>query len=301
MQHEYSKTNEVVHNKNVPFSNKFKKILDPKWIMILLPIAFILITTFIPMVNLFKLSVVDENGFTMKYLSQVFTQKIYLQVIFLTLKIALLVTLSCLVLSYPISYFIVKLKSPKLKKVILQLIMIPFWISLLVRSFSWIVILQDQGVINSILKSLGLINKPIPLLFNTTGVLIGMTHVLLPYMILNVYSTMEGIDRNLVQVAQGMGAKPTRAFWEMFFPLSVPGILSGSMLVFILALGYFITPSLLGGAKDMTISMLIQNNISNTLNWSLASALALVLFLITLLLLGGLLFLMRNHPALKED
>ncbi|MCB2294114.1 ABC transporter permease [Clostridium algoriphilum] len=301
MEHEYSKTNKGIHNENVPFSIKLKKMLDPKWIMILLPVAFILITTFIPMINLFKLSVVDENGFTMKYLSQVFTEQIYLKVIFLTLKIAFLVTISCLVLSYPVSYFIIKLKSPKLKKVILQLIMIPFWISLLVRTFSWIVVLQDQGVVNSILKSLGITSQPVSLVYNTTGVLIGMTHVLLPYMILNVYSTMEGIDRNLVQVAQVMGAKPTRAFWEIFFPLSVPGILSGSMLVFILALGYFITPALLGGAQDMTISMLIQNNISNTLNWSLASALALVLFLITLVLLGGLLFLMRNHPALKED
>ncbi len=301
MQDEYSKTNKGIHNKNVPFSIKLKKIIDPKWIMIVMPVAFILITTFIPMINLFKLSVVDENGFTLKYLSQVFTEQIYLQVIFLTLKIAFLVTISCLLLSYPVSYFIIKLKSPTLKKIILQLIMIPFWISLLVRTFSWIVVLQDQGVINSILKSMGLISKPIPMVYNTTGVLIGMTHVLLPYMILNVYSTMEGIDRNLVQVAQVMGAKPTRAFWEIFFPLSVPGILSGSMLVFILALGYFITPALLGGAHDMTISMLIQNNISNTLNWSLASALALVLFLITLVLLGGLLFLMRNHPALKED
>ncbi len=145
-------------------------MVDPKWIMILLPLAFILITTFVPMVNLFKLSVVDESGFTLKYLTQVFTQPIYLKVIFLTLKIAILVTVSCLVLSYPISYFIVKLKSKTLKKVVLQLIMIPFWISLLVRSFSWIVILQDQGVINSILKYLGIINKPIPLLFNTTGV-----------------------------------------------------------------------------------------------------------------------------------
>jgi len=301
MLRENSKVDNGVHNKHVPFFIRLKKIVDPKWIMILLPLAFILITTFIPMINLFKLSVVDENGFTLKYLTQVFTQQIYLQVIFLTLKIAFLVTLSCLVLAYPVSYFIVKLKSPKLKKVILQLIMIPFWISLLVRTFSWIVVLQDQGVINSMLKYMGIIDKPAPLLFNTAGVLIGMTHVLLPYMILNVYSTMEGIDRNLVQVAQVMGAKPTRAFWEIFFPLSIPGILSGSMLVFILALGYFITPSLLGGAHDMTISMLIQNNISNTLNWSLASALSLILFLITLVLLGGLLFLMRNHPALKED
>ena len=301
MEHQYSKIDIEVHNKNVPFSNKLKELVNPKWIMIILPLAFILITTFIPMIDLFKLSVIDKNGFTLKYLAQVFSEQIYLQVIFLTLKIAFLVTLSCLVLSYPVAYFIIKLKSPLFKRIILQVIMIPFWISLLVRTFSWIVILQDQGVINSILKTLGIINKPIPLLFNTTGVLIGMTHVLLPYMVLNVYSTMEGIDRNLVQVAQVMGAKPTRAFWEIFFPLSVPGIMSGSMLVFILSLGYFITPSLLGGARDMTISMLIQNNISNTLNWSLASALALVLFLITLLLLGGLFFLMRNHPALKED
>lgn len=301
MLHENSKIDGGVQIKNVPVPNKLNEILNPKWIMIVLPLAFILLSVFIPMLNLFKMSIVDKNGFTLKYLTQIFTEQIYLQVIFLTLKIAFLVTLSCLILSYPVAYFIVKVKSPILKKVVLQVIMIPFWISLLVRTFSWMVILQDQGVINSLLKSLGLISKPIPLLYNTTGVIIGMTHVLLPYMVLNVYSTMEGIDRNLVQVAQVMGAKPIRAFWEIFFPLSVPGIMSGSLLVFILALGYFITPSLLGGAHDMTISMLIQNNISNTLNWSLASALALVLFLITLVLLGGLFFLMRNHPALKEE
>lgn len=300
MFNENIKSREWVLEKKVPTESKIKNILNPKWVTIALPMIFVAVCTFVPMISLFKLSVMDKSGFTLKYLTQVFTEKIYLQVIGYTLKTSFLVTLISLLLAYPVAYFIVKLKSPTAKKIILQIILIPFWISLLVRTFSWMVILQDQGIINSLLKSFGLIQKPVHLLYNTTGVLIGMTHILFPYMVLNIYSTMEGIDRQLTQVAEVLGARPTKAFWQIFFPLSIPGVMSGSILVFILALGYFITPTLLGSSKNMMISTLIQNNISSTLNWSLAAALSLVLFIITMILLLGFFLLMKKHPAVEE-
>ncbi|WP_196008080.1 ABC transporter permease [Clostridium tyrobutyricum] len=282
--------------------NKLYSFLDPKYILILLPLLFVVAFAFIPMIKLFKLSFIDQNGFTLQYLSQVFTQKIYMQVILLTLKTGAIVTVLSIILAYPVAYFIVKTKSTRAKKIVLLIIMIPFWISLLVRTFSWIIILQDQGILNTFLIHIGLINKPLHLLYNTKSVTIGMVHVLFPFMVLNIYSSMENIDMQLVQVAQIMGAKPIKAFWQVFFPLSIPGILSGSILVFVLSLGYFITPSLLGGSQNMLISTLIQNNISATLNWPLAASLALVLFIITMALLIVLgLIMKRNHMIGDES
>ncbi|MEA5009025.1 ABC transporter permease [Clostridium tyrobutyricum] len=281
--------------------NKLYSLLDPKYILILLPLLFVVAFAFIPMIKLFKLSFIDQNGFTLQYLSQVFTQKIYMQVILLTLKTGVIVTVLSIILSYPVAYFIVKTKSVRAKKVVLLIIMIPFWISLLVRTFSWIIILQDQGILNTLLIHIGLINKPLHLLYNTKSVTIGMVHVLFPFMVLNIYSSMENIDMQLVQVAQIMGAKPIKAFWQVFFPLSIPGILSGSILVFVLSLGYFITPSLLGGSQNMLISTLIQNNISATLNWPLAASLALVLFIITMALLIVLGLIMKKNHMMGDE
>ncbi|WP_446897943.1 ABC transporter permease [Clostridium sp. LBM24168] len=280
---------------------KFNNLLNPKWTLILIPGLFVILFTFIPMIKLFKLSFIDQNGFTLKYLSMVFTQKIYIQVILLTLKTGFLITIISILLAYPVAYFIVKTKSSRAKKLVLLIIMIPFWISLLVRTFSWIIILQDQGILNSFLIHIGLINKPLHLLYNTISVTIGMVHVLFLFMVLNIYSSMENIDMQLVQVAEVMGAKPIKAFWQIFFPLSVPGILAGSILVFVLSLGYFITPSLLGGSQNMLISTLIQNNISATLNWPLASALALVLFIITMALLAVLGLLMKKYHMIGDE
>lgn len=299
MVNESIKKEEMMFEKNST-KDKLNNLLSVKWVLVILPALFIIVFTFVPMISLFKLSIIDENGFTFKYIAQIFTEPIYLQVIWLTLKTSFIVTVISIVLAYPVAYFIIKTKSSRTKKVILMIIMIPFWISLLVRTFSWIIILQEQGILNTFLKNIGLINQPLDLLYNTASVTIGMTHVLFPYMVLNVYSVMSSIDTQLVEVAQVMGARPIKAFWQVFFPLSVPGILSGSILVFVLALGYFITPALLGGSKNMLVSTLIQNNISATLNWPLASALSLVLFIITMVLLSILAVLVKRNPMLKE-
>lgn len=284
----------------VPSVYKFSKLPGLKWLLVVLPLAYIMILMVFSILGLFKQSFFNENGFTLEYYSQIFSHSVYLQVIWLTIKIAFLVTLFCLILAYPVAYLLTKIQTGFWKKLILGVVLVPFWISLLVRSFAWTIILQNNGVINQFLMGIGIIDKPLPLLYNTVGVVIGMTHILVPYMILSLYSIMSGIDSRLLQAAEGMGAKPWKAFLQIFFPLSLPGVLAGSLIVFVLSLGYFITPALLGGANNMMISMLIQDNIINTLNWHLAAALAVTLFVITVLLLVLAYFIIRNTPLFKE-
>lgn len=284
----------------ISWAYRFTRIPGLQWLLLLVPLAYILALMFFPIIGLFKLSIFDKSGFTLKYIVHFFAEPVYLQVLWLTLKIAFLVTIFALIFAYPIAFVLVKMESGIWKKLIFGAVLIPYWVSLLARTFAWTILLQEQGIINKFLLEVGLIDKPIALLYNTTGVVIGMTHVLLPYMVLSLYSVMDGIDQRLIQAAQGMGARPWKAFLQVFFPLSLPGVLSGSLLVFILGIGYFITPALLGGSNNMMMSMLIQDNISTTLNWNLASAIALVLFVVTMLLLFVSYLITRNNPALKE-
>lgn len=270
------------------------------WIIVFLPLLYILGITFIPIMALFKLSVFDENGFTLKYLAEVVSSPLYLKVLILTLKIAFLVTVFSLIISYPVAYLIVQLKSPIWKKTILSIVLLSFWISVLVRTLSWTILLQDQGVINKFLIGIDLITKPLPLLYTDIGVVIGMTHILMPYMVLSLYSIMQGIDQHLTQAAEGLGANPSKAFRHIFLPLSFPGVVSGSLLVFVLSLGFYVTPALLGGAKNMMIAMLIQDNIINTLNWHLASALSLLLFVVTIFIILVPYVLYRKYFSVRD-
>ncbi|MGG1662163.1 ABC transporter permease [Brevibacillus sp. NRS-1366] len=294
--------NEVgVRLNSVSLSYKLTRLPGLQWLLPIIPLAYILFLMVFSMISLFKLSISNEDGFTFEYVTHLFTHTVYLEVLWLTIKTAFLVTAFALLLAYPIAYLLVRIESATWKKLILGAVLIPFWISLLARSYSWMILLQEQGVINKILLGLGMIDQPLSLMYNTFGVIIGMTHVLLPYMVLSLYSVMEGIDQSLVRAAEGMGARPWKAFLQVFFPLSLPGILSGALLVFVLAIGFYVTPALLGGPNNMMISMLIQENVTTTLNWHLASALSLVLFVVTLLLLSLSLLLTRNNPLLKED
>ncbi|MFJ8235608.1 ABC transporter permease [Ureibacillus sp. NPDC094379] len=294
------KTESYVHSKKLSFSQRFARLSGLQWLLLIIPLGFILVLMFFSMMDFFKLSLFNENGFTLEYIQYVFTSEVYLRVLWLTIKIAFLVTLFSLIIAYPLAYSLVTSNSRIWKKIILGSVLIPFWISLLVRTFAWTILLRNNGVINIILMKLGIIDQPIELIYNTTGVVIAMTHILLPYMVLSLYSVMSGIDLRLVQAAQGMGARPWKAFMQVFFPLSIPGLLSGSLMVFVMGLGYFITPALLGGSDTTMISMLIDNNISKTLNWHLASALSLVLFVATILLLAIAVLLTGKNPVLKE-
>ncbi len=284
----------------VSFSQRLSRMNGLKWLLLFVPLGYIMILMFFSMFDFFKMSIFNDDGFTLEYLAHIFTTDIYLKVLWLTLKIAFLVTLFSLLFAYPVAYMLVRTESGLWKKIILAAVLIPFWISLLVRTYAWTILLQKNGAINKLLMELGIIAEPLNLLYNSTGVIIGMTHILLPYMVLSLYSVMEGIDQRLLQAAEGMGARPWKAFMQIFFPLSLPGVLAGSLLVFVMGLGYYITPALLGGADTPMIAMLIESNINTTLNWHLASALALVLFVATLLLLFLAFLVSRGNPVLKE-
>lgn len=208
---------------------------------------------------------------------------IYLDILIRTFWIALLVTIACLVIGYPLAYTLAGLPE-KRANLLLILVLLPFWTSLLVRSAAWIVLLQREGPVNDLLQWLGLIREPLQLVFNRSGVLIAMTHVLLPFMVLPLYSVMRTIHPSYVRAAISLGATPFTAFRRIFLPLSLPGIAAGSLLVFILAIGYYITPALLGGASDQMISWFIAFFTLQTINWGMAAALGTVLLIATLAL-----------------
>ncbi len=209
--------------------------------------------------------------------------RIYLDVLSRTLLIAGTVTLICLVLGFPVAFLLVT-ASERVADWLVILVMLPFWTSLLVRTTAWIVLLQREGLINSSLRFLGIIDEPLAMIFNRTGVIIAMTHVLLPFMILPLYSILRGIPSGHMRAAASLGARPLTAFRRVYLPLAMPGIAAGSLMVFILSLGYYVTPALVGGPADQMLSAFIANYTTTTGNWGLASALGLLLLVVTLAL-----------------
>ncbi len=250
-------------------------------LLLLLPAALILLGLFLyPLAGVLFRSVY-RDGVTLAYYRQVIESPVYLQVILATFQTAGAVTLICLLLGYPLSYVLASLP-PRRGRLMLTLVVLPFFTSLIVRTYAWMILLGRNGLVNNSLQALGLVADPLPLLYNQGGVLIGMTYVLLPFMVLTLYSVMRGIDPALLRAAESLGARPSVAFLRIFLPLSLPGVVAGCLLVFIFSLGFFITPALMGGPGDLMIAMLIEREVEFTLNWSLASSLAVVLLVITL-------------------
>ena len=212
-------------------------------------------------------------------------RRIYTALFIKTIRVSLTITLLCLAIGYPVAYLIAH-SPPRLSRLLLVLVLVPFWTSLLVRTTSWIVLLQQQGVVNDLLVWLGLIpdEQRLTMIHNMTGTLVAMTHVLLPFMILPVYSVMRGIPAVQMQAAMSLGASWPRAFCRVYLPQSLPGVGAGCLLVFILAIGYYITPALVGGQSGQLISNFIAYHIQTSLNWGLAAALGCVLFVAVLLL-----------------
>ena len=197
--------------------------------------------------------------------------------------ISLLVTAITLLVGYPIAYYLATNSGWRFA-LVLFCIIVPYFTSVIVRTYSWMVLLGRNGIINQALQSAGLIDAPLPLLYNKAGVLVGMTYVLMPYMILTLYAAMRGIDPSLTRAAYGLGAGRMYTFWRIYFPLSLHGVISGSLIVFILAIGFFITPALMGGPGDVMIAMLIERAVEITLDWMSAAVMALVLLAATLVL-----------------
>ena len=205
-------------------------------------------------------------------------RRIYLPLLWRTLWVSLSITGLCLLLGYPIAHLIAH-APPRLGNLLLILVLVPFWTSLLVRTTSWIVLLQTQGVLNDVLVALGLIGDDgrLSMIYNMTGTLVAMTHVLLPFMILPLYSIMRAIPPIQMSAAASLGASTFQAFWRVYWPQTLPGVSAGSLLVFILAIGYYITPALVGGSSGQLISNMIAFHMQTSLNWGLAAALGGIL------------------------
>lgn len=207
-------------------------------------------------------------------------ERIYLQVLLRTLGISAAVTALCLLLGFPVAVLLTQVQG-RTAEWLMALVMLPFWTSLLVRTAAWVVLLQREGLINSLLARLGLVAEPLALIYNRTGVLVAMTHVLLPFMILPVYAVLKDIPPNHLRAAASLGAPPLAAFWRVYLPLAAPGVAGGALMVFILALGYYITPALVGGGGDQMLSYFIARYTAETGNWGLAAALGLMLLAAT--------------------
>ncbi|WP_211222788.1 ABC transporter permease [Paludibacterium yongneupense] len=208
---------------------------------------------------------------------------IYLDVFARTFGMSLVVTLVCVLLGFPVAYLLATLPTRK-SNLLMILVLLPFWTSVLVRVAAWIVLLQSGGLINSALIGLGLTREPLELVFNRTGVYISMVHILLPFMILPIYSVMRGISPSYMRAAISLGSHPILSFWRVYFPQTVAGLAAGGLLVFILSIGYYITPALLGGPKDQMVSYFVAFYTNTTVNWGMATSLGTLLLLATLIL-----------------
>ncbi|WP_113626099.1 ABC transporter permease [Pectobacterium peruviense] len=210
-------------------------------------------------------------------------QALYVDVLLRTLLMAGVVTLLCVGLGYPLAYWLAKQPSNR-ANLLLILVLLPFWTSLIVRTASWIVLLQSGGLINRSLIGTGIIDEPLVLVFNRIGVYISMTHILLPFFILPLYAVMKGISPNYVRAAISLGAHPFIAFWRVYVPQTYAGVTAGALLVFMMAIGYYITPALLGGPSDQMLSYFVAFFTNTTMNWGMAAALGTQLLIIVTLL-----------------
>ena len=215
---------------------------------------------------------------------RIWESKAYFRIFKTTFQISILTTLLCAVIGYPLTYFMSQL-SKRWANICLIGVLIPFWTSLLVRTYAWLVLLQKKGLLNTLAIDWGLWSEPIKFVHNTSGTLIGMVHIMLPFLILPLYANMRTIDKDCLKAAANLGATPTRAFWTVFFPLSLPGLFAGLLIVFVLCLGFYVTPALLGGGKVIMVAMKISDNIELYYSWGAASALGVVLLIVTMIIL----------------
>jgi ABC-type spermidine/putrescine transport system permease subunit I len=241
-------------------------------------LVLLLVFFLFPVVRMLGFSV--EAG-TFEWYAKALGEGLYLGVFWNTFEIALLVTGICLLLGYPLG-FLIATTTPAWATAGFIFVLLPLWTSVLVRTYAWMVLLGRNGVFNRWLIDAGIIADPLPLLHNFTGVLIGMVHVLLPYMVLPIYGAVRRLDPAVVAAAEGLGASNWRIFWRIHLPLTLNGIFAGSVLVFVLSLGFFITPALLGGGRVIMIAVLIEQEVRQTLNWPFAAALSAVLLAFTL-------------------
>ena len=250
----------------------------------------------IPVGWLFYLSFIGRDGsLSFENYERMMKSKAYIRIFLTTFKISILTTIICAAIGYPLAYFMSQL-SRKWANICMIGVLIPFWTSLLVRTYAWLVLLQKKGLLNNMAIEMGIISEPIKLVHNTTGTLIGMVHIMLPFLILPLYANMRAIDKDALKAASSLGATPTRAFWTVFFPLSLPGLLAGLLIVFVLCLGFYVTPAILGGGRVIMAAMKISSNIELYFSWGAASALGVVLLVVT----GIILFIASKLVSMDQ-
>ncbi|GLQ05139.1 ABC transporter permease [Sneathiella chinensis] len=269
-------------------------LLSPALVSILLllivPLMFIVVYSF----WLRTATGADQVGFYLDNWIEVLTDEFYRDILLQTLRIASVTTIVCAVMGYPAAYFIARSRGNK--AILLLLLMLPFWISYIIRTMSWINILGVSGAFNSVLMMLGIIDEPLQLLYNEVTVILGLVHFLLPFMILNIYVSLEDIDRNLEDAACSLGAHRGRTFLEITLPLSLPGLAAGGLLCFVLGAGTYITPVILGGPRDAMFANLVFEAIITQLDWPLGSVLSLVLIAV----LGSIVLVYNRFLGMRQ-
>jgi putative spermidine/putrescine transport system permease protein/spermidine/putrescine transport system permease protein len=238
-----------------------------------------------PVTWLFYLSfLADDGSFSFEHYARMVESKSYARIFMTTFKVSIYTTAICILIGYPLAYFLSQLPS-RMANLCMLAVLLPFWTSLLVRTYAWLVLLQRKGLINSWAIDIGLWDEPLKLVNNLNGTLIGMVHIMVPFLILPVYGSMKAISQDYMKASSNLGATPSQTFWQVFFPLSLPGLFAGTLIVFVLCLGFFVTPAVLGGGKVIMVSMAITTNIELFFNWGAASALGVVLLVITMSIL----------------
>lgn len=260
-------------------------------LLLVIPTMFILVYSF----WLRTATGAEQVGFYLDNWNEVLTDRFYRDILVQTLRIAAISTVICALVGYVPAYFIATTRS-RHKAMLLVLLMLPFWVSYIIRTMSWINILGVSGAVNSALLWLGIITEPIQMLYNEATVILGLVHFLLPFMILNIYVSLDGIDGSLTDAARSLGCTGWQAFKEVTLPLSVPGLAAGSLLCFVLAAGTYITPMVLGGPRDAMFANLVFEAIVTQLDWPLGAALSLLL----LGLLGALVMLYSRFLGIDQ-
>lgn len=245
-------------------------------LLLVAPALAVIAAVFVlPIARLFALSFSAKAGPLAAY-HEVLVDPIYHYVFINTFVVAGVVTVTALIIGYPIAFALTRI-SPGWRSLLFACVLFPLWISVLVRTFSWMLLLERNGPVNRLIVGSGLADQPLALVFNLTGVMTGMVHVLLPYAVLPIYSAVSRIDPGLIRASEGLGASAARTFLRILLPLSLRGVATAATFVFLLALGFFITPALLGGPSSMTLSMLIDGFVSERLDWPMAAAASMVL------------------------
>jgi ABC-type spermidine/putrescine transport system permease subunit I len=259
---------------------------DRTLLLILPALAMLVLMFLLPLALFFARSFAEFEGTTAEFMDQgrdLLLSQAYMTALATTNWISLIVTVTTLLIGYPIAYYLTTAKGIGVRIVVLSIVL-PYFTSIIVRTFSWMVLLGEHGLVNNVLLGTGLINTPLSLMYNRLGVLIGRSYVLLPYMVLTLYAAMRAIDPALLRAAAGLGAGGFYTFRRVYFPLSLHGVLSGALIVYILSIGFFITPALMGGQHDIMIAMLIDRALEVAVDWPSAALMSLTLLVVTLAL-----------------